>query len=175
MRTVKTTLVLPIRHTGSTTEVLLGFGKIGVSKNKRNGYGGKEEPGDLSIRHRAIDELKDESGLICTLDQLIPVAQMEFQHLSREIEGLGVQGAKTIIMYVYLTDGWAGELCETEAMGDHQWYDIRHLPFEEMIAGEKYWIQSALARQYTEGTIIYRGDQVLAYEVHQPDQLTEEF
>lgn len=65
---IDATLCFPVRG-NPIQDILLGFKKAGFGKGKYGGFGGKLEP-DETIELGTIRELKEESGLIVSENQL---------------------------------------------------------------------------------------------------------
>lgn len=168
------TLVLPIRETRTEPEVLLGLGAKGVSLNRRNGFGGKLEPNDSSIRQRAIIELKEEIGIAAAEDALIPAAIMNFDYPG-EITGLGVNGARHIRMYTYMVRSWQGKPAETNEMRDPRWFSITALPMKDMLPDANLWYPLALQGAKIEATITYKYTGVSKADVRQVASWSEDF
>ncbi len=156
---VTCTLVLPIRGSARKREVLLGLGAKGVSLGRRNGFGGKLEAGDLSVRERATIELQEESGLTAAPTDLIPAAVVTFRYPG-EITGLGVASARDIRMYTYLVAKWQGQPISTPAMHDPHWFKTSDLPFAQMMPDAELWYPAALGGNRIEATITYQADSV---------------
>ncbi len=92
-----------------------------------NGYGGKREPEDASIRDTAIRELFEESGVKALPDSLVPAGRFRFfwpgnngPHASMEV-------------YFFFLSTWEGTPEESAAMGKPAFFHIDSIPYEKML------------------------------------------
>lgn len=150
------TLVFPIRDNA----VLLGLGRKGYNKGLWNGYGGKCEPGDTSIRHTAVRELEEESGLGVQPEDLQYHGHMTFVWHS-EVPGLGVHAAREVIVHVYSTVAWQGDPIETEAMSTPTWFPVMGVPFAQMPPDNIHWLPLVFAHKAFIGRVRYSSMRVV--------------
>ena len=160
MKRVVCTLVFPMRN-GS---VMLGIGKRGVSKGRRNGPGGKQDENE-TIVECAIRELNEEAGLQAEAEDLEYRGCVTFLWQS-DAPGIGVAGAKEVEVHMFALKHWAGEPQESAAMGDYRWYPFNDAPYADMMPGERYWLPAFLMRRMVSGTITYDANaNVLAHDI----------
>ena len=97
-------LILPISL--SRGQVLLGYKLRGFGIGKYNGFGGKVEAGETIVAS-AVRELREESGMVCTENQL--------QHqavLLLETVASGAEHEKVLEIHVFVCTEWSGEIAE---------------------------------------------------------------
>lgn len=165
---VTCTLVFPVRA-GS---VLLGLGKKGYNKGLWNGYGGKVEGSDTSVRHTAVREL-EEVGLTVKQADLRYYGYMTFVWES-EVPGLGVQTARKVVVHMYSVASWQAEPRESGAMTTPTWFSVMELPFNSMPPDTTTWLPLVFAGKKFTGTARYNSArEVIACEVRSVDTLPE--
>lgn len=127
-------------------QVLLAMKKVGFGKGKWNGYGGKfrsrEKPKIAAAR-----EIKEESGLIATPENLEQVALIRFYF----------DGVPVFECYIFLAYTWQGEPIETKEMKP-RWFPISRLPFKKMWAADVLWIPLILAGKKIEAEVNFNTD-----------------
>lgn len=166
---VTCTLVFPIL----ADSVLLGLGKKGYNKGLWNGYGGKVETGDASIRHTAVRELEEEVGLAASQENLRYHGYMTFLW-EGEVPGLGVHTAREVVVHMYSVTSWQGEPRESEAMSTPTWFSVTELPFHSMPPDSTSWLPLVFAGKIFIGTARYNSArEVVACEVHSVDTVPE--
>jgi 8-oxo-dGTP pyrophosphatase MutT (NUDIX family) len=97
-------LILPISLTRRS--VLLGYKKRGFGVGKFNGFGGKVDPGETLVAS-AQRELEEESGIVCTEDQLHHHAVLLLETVAP-----GAEKEKVLEIHVFVCTEWAGEIIE---------------------------------------------------------------
>lgn len=163
------TLVFPLRG----DFVLLGLGKKGYNEGLWNGYGGKVDSGDTSVRHTAVRELEEEVGLTVKQEDLCYHGYMTFVWES-EVPGLGVQTARKVVVHMYSTASWQGEPRESDAMGTPTWFSVTELPYNSMPPDNPNWLPLVFAGNNFIGTARYNSArEVVACEVHSADAIPE--
>jgi len=118
-------------------KVLLAMKADKIGKDCWNGYGGGIDDGERPIQS-AIRELKEESGVIVSAENMEKVAIVDFHNTKSD--------GKTFIcrVHVYLARKWSGEPRETEEMLRPTWFEIKNLPFDCMMPADKVWLPYAL-------------------------------
>lgn len=144
------TLVFPLRG----ESVLLGLGKKGYNKGLWNGYGGKVDAGDTSVRHTAVRELEEEVGLTVLQEDLRYHGYMTFVWES-EVPGLGVHTAREVVVHMYSAASWQGEPRESEAMATPTWFSVTELPYNSMPPDNPNWLPLVFAGNNFIGTARY--------------------
>lgn len=129
------TLVFPVRD----GQVLLGLGKKGYNRDLWNGYGGKVDPDDVSVRHTAVRELQEEAGLGVRETDLRYHGRMTF-YWESVVPGLGVQTAREVVVHMYSVSRWSGVPVESEAMVTPTWFPIAQVPFDRMCPDNPEWL-----------------------------------
>ncbi len=128
------TIVLPRR----LNQILLGIKTRKIGKGLWNGYGGKIEPGETPSENGA-KELRQESSLICKPSHLIKTAIFHFintDEVGNEIP------CKAHVFNLY---EWEGEPKDSEEMVNHTWFDNHHLPFDQMLPADRFWLPDVLS------------------------------
>lgn len=97
-------LILPISL--ERRKVLLGYKRRGFGVGKFNGFGGKVEPGETIVAS-AKRELEEESGIICSEDQLHHHAVLLLETVAP-----GAEQEKILEIHVFVCTEWTGEIVE---------------------------------------------------------------
>ena len=108
-------------------KILLGKKKYGGAKGKLNGFGGKFEQTDSSIKKSLQREFTEETGVNLKAPKLHAVL---FFHFS--------ENKKDITVYVYKCFSWTGTLKESEEMSVH-WYEENSIPVDKMWPSDSIW------------------------------------
>ncbi|MCX6812934.1 MAG: NUDIX domain-containing protein [Candidatus Azambacteria bacterium] len=111
-------------------QIFLSNKKIGFGVGYLNGYGGKKRPEDATIEDAAIREMKEESGIVATPEDLEKVAVIDF------FEG----NVQIFECHVFFCHKWKGKFCETKEMAMPRPYDISNLPYDQMWDADKVWL-----------------------------------
>jgi 8-oxo-dGTP pyrophosphatase MutT (NUDIX family) len=125
--------------------VLLGMKKRGFGEGKWDGFGGKVMQ-DETVEEAAIRELEEESGIKVRIDDLKPVAEVDFI-----FENDPDLNNHTV---VYISRNWQGEPIETEEMKP-RWFERKELPFSAMWSCDAQWIPSVLAEKMIKATVYF--------------------
>lgn len=133
------TLCFPIKD----SQVLLGLKKRNFGVGIWNGFGGKVEQGE-TIEEGAIRELKEESSIVANKIEKIGILNFEFQN-DPEI---------LLEVHIFLVKDFSGEPEETEEMKP-EWFDVNNLPFDQMWAGDKYWLPLVLNSRKFKGRFLF--------------------
>lgn len=151
-------LVFPVKQIGPK-KVLLGKKIIDPNKHKPgagkwNGFGGSIEKGE-SPEEAVVRELKQESGIVANIDDLVKSATLYFHN--RTIDG---NGDWTCTVYAYLLYKWfeSGDVIDGE-MEEISWFHFDKMPWNEMIPGDSLWLPSVLS-----------GEKIIAHVPHGPKQ-----
>jgi len=136
-------------------KVLLALKTQKIGKGCWNGYGGgirkREKP-----RKAAVRELEEEARVIADPEHIEKVAVIDFHNNKSD-------GSFFICrMHVYIVrQWWGGDPKETKTMIKPAWFDIDHLPLEEMMPADKIWLQ-----------IVLKGKKIIAVAEYGPFQKT---
>lgn len=144
------TLVFPLKD----RRVLLGLGKKGYNKDLWNGYGGKVDLGDVSVRHTAVRELREEVGLEAQEAALHYHGYMTF-YWESEVPGLGVHTAREVIVHMYSVVQWNGVPIESDAMATPTWFPVDRMPFDRMCPDNPEWLPLVFANKSFIGSARY--------------------
>lgn len=110
--------------------IFLAYKKRGFGAGFLNGYGGKQQPGDLTIVDAAIREMKEEGGIVASPDDLEKVAVINFFE----------EDVQIFECHVFFCHNWQGEFHETDEMTAPQLYDILNPPYDHMWDADKVWL-----------------------------------
>lgn len=148
---MKATLVFPVRNNFIT----LAIKKKKIGAGKWNGYGGKPEPEDKTIRDTALRELFDESGKGLTADpeDLIPCALVDFYFFENETD------TPNWSVVVYLLQHFSGAASGTDEMGEPRLFPIDAIPYENMMPGDREFLPKILRGETFHGIIRFNEDQ----------------
>lgn len=107
-------------------KILFGAKKYGGAKGKINGFGGKVEESDKSMREAVKREFWEETGVKLTNPKLRSVLIFHFE--DKEV----------VPLYLYFATKWQGNPKESEEMKVF-WIDRNVIPFEKMWPGDQVW------------------------------------
>lgn len=148
---VHTTLCIPIDT--KEGKILLGLKKRGFGSGRWNGFGGKIGKGE-TVEQATIRELTEESGLVAK--NLFEIGNLEFYFPEKN---------ETILMYIYKTDDYEGQIKESEEMKP-QWFAIDQIPYNQMWPDDKLWLPLFLLNKKFLGRVIFSNtDQIINHEI----------
>ena len=108
------------------------------SKMTWNGYGGKREKEDVSVRDTAVRELFEESTVVTYPENLVPAGKLNFFW----------EGNKTKIadmeVYFFFCGTWQGTPVETDAMGAPHFFEIGAIPYDDMMENDRNFLPKML-------------------------------
>jgi len=107
-------------------QLLLGMKKRGFGQFKWNGFGGKVEPSDKSIKAAAERELMEECSI--KANNLIKRGLIIFE-FDPEVEPTVLE------VHVYSDSSYEGTPTESDEMKP-EWYSFDKIPFDKMWAGK---------------------------------------
>lgn len=143
MKTKELTLLFLLKD----QQILLALKKRGFGNGKWNGVGGKVEEGE-ELEQAMIRECIEEIA-VTPLDYK-KVADIHFEEL-HEAE------RKTMNVHVFVCTKWQGEPSESEEMNP-RWFNMHHLPYENMWSDDKYWLPEVIAGKKIEATFVLDDD-----------------
>lgn len=141
------TLCLLIRK-AEAGAILLGLKKKGFGAGKYVGFGGKIEDGE-SVLAAAMREVREETGLRVSEEDLEPVAELWFRFPARPEWNHRV--------HVFVAQRWQGSPQESPEMKP-AWFALDELPWAQMWDDTAYWLPLVLAGQHLRVSFIYGSD-----------------
>lgn len=140
-------LVLCIIKDDENRKILLGLKKRGFGIGKWNGFGGKIENEETTLK-AAIRELKEETGLIA--QKLKDIGKLVFIFpLEKEI----------LNVIIYLIEKYDGEPIESDEI-DPAWFDYYNIPYDDMWEDDRHWLPAVLKNGIINGTFYYENDKI---------------
>lgn len=142
-------------------QILLGRKKYGKAAGILNGFGGKVEYRDKSVKDSVFREFKEETSI--ELEKVTLNSILEIQSIDRK-----GHVNNSICIYIYIAQKWSGTPVESKEM-KVEWHDRLSVPLDEMWEGDRNWFYTATGkrkcyiRQYFES------------ESNQPTRLEVEF
>ena len=130
-------------------EVLLAMKKRGFGKDRWNGVGGKQNPGE-NIKQTAIRETQEEISI--TPKDLEVRAVLDFYFPKNP------DWSQQVI--VYFSKSWDGTPEETEEMKP-RWYKKDDLPLNEMWADDKHWLPQVLRGEKVKAEFSFGEDETV--------------
>ena len=135
----------------ATVVFLIKGNTIGLAKKKKNihkddgsvftetaetwnGYGGKRDKDDASVRDTAVRELEEESGIIASPHNLVPVGNIHFFWTGNESEVADMD------VYFFFLATWQGEPHETGEMGKPHFFETNKVPYQDMMPGDRIFL-----------------------------------
>lgn len=115
-------------------KILLGRKKYGVAKGVLNGFGGKVEKTDKSIKEAAIREIFEETSVTIVDPNLSGIIHFHYKDPNNNA-----------YVYIYLCEKWNGEPKESKEM-EQSWFDIDGIPINEMWPDDKIWFPTFLEK-----------------------------
>ena len=143
----RTTLILLVRG-NPITDVLLGYKKRGFGKDKYTGIGGKVTHGE-TVPAAAIRELREESSVVVSSDNLIEVGHLTFYFPAHPEWNLTI--------CVYLARIWKGRPTESGEIRP-EWFSVNTLPFQQMWDDASYWYCRILNGEKIKATFTFCAD-----------------
>ncbi|MDQ5957038.1 MAG: 8-oxo-dGTP diphosphatase [Patescibacteria group bacterium] len=129
---MKATLVFPVKN----NQILLARKMKKVGAGKWNGFGGKSEPEDETVRDTACRELYEETGegIKTKREDLIPKAVIDFYFFKNNSKEPDFSVA------IYFTENFEGEAVGTDEMQDPTWFSFKDVPYQEMLPADRDFI-----------------------------------
>lgn len=126
-------------------EVLLAKKTKSVGVEQRAPYGGRFEEGENGLQC-VVREVWEETGG----DAGLPGVTVKAEDLTKvciaDFHNTKPDGAEVIFqVHFYVADKWTGEINETETMVDPQWFNIHDMPYDKMMAADRYYFPQLLA------------------------------
>lgn len=131
--------------------VLLIHKKRGIGAGKINAPGGRVDAGE-SPRDAAVRETEEELGI--TPRGIRQVGEVLFHVLD----------GTSIHIHVFRADDLEGEPVETDEARP-EWFALDAVPFDRMWEDDRHWFDHLLADRRFVARTVFRGDELLGYEV----------
>jgi 8-oxo-dGTP pyrophosphatase MutT (NUDIX family) len=116
-------------------KILLGRKKYGIAKGILNGFGGKVEKSDKTIKISVIREFHEETGITLFDPTLFGIIYFNYTNAD-----------KNACAYVYLCSKWQGKPNESEEM-EVSWFDLNNIPINDMWQDDKIWLPTFLEKK----------------------------
>lgn len=123
--------------------ILLGKKKYGGAMGKYNGFGGKVEYSDTSIKAAVIREFKEETNVNIEDPQLNCILKIN------KLDPTSHNKESITFIYIYLAHKWTGEPKESYEMSV-EWIDINKIHYDQMWENDKYWLPFAIGNRKCE-------------------------
>lgn len=152
------TLVFPIYG----SQVLLGMKKVRFGAGKWNGFGGAVEEGETPL-DGAIRELYEEAGIKPGKIDFKGIVKFRFSDKSEWDQDV----------HLYLAYDCVGEPIESDEMLP-KLFPLDSVPYAEMWAGDEYWLEPLLNKNYVEALVTFNaeGDTFEKVELYKPEKKT---
>ena len=141
--------------------------KIGVGK--WNGYGGKIHEGETKTE-AMVREFKEECEADIKEEDCNELGRVEFSFENQE--GIGQN------VFIYRIDSFSGEPKETEEMGEPMEFDVKDIPYNEMMLGDDKFVPFIVEGKKFFGRMHYseNGEEILECKIEEiKDEKTREF
>lgn len=147
---VQATMTLLLRDGAHGLEVALAYKTDKIGVDQLNGFGGGVEDGE-TIDAAAAREVKEESGVSIEPKDIERRALIYCNNYNRRGERFVCK------LYVSVARRYRGnpKLQPDSKMRDLAWYEVRHLPTESMMFGDRAWIERVLDGELLLGEIFY--------------------
>ena len=140
----------------SPCQVLLGFKKTGFGANKYAGIGGKIEAGE-TVTQAAVREVAEEIG--------VRVQECDLEEASHLTFLFPARPAWSQVVHVFAATAWSGEPVESAEMKP-VWFNVQHLPFDQMWQDAPHWLPLVLASKAVRLTFVFAADNESVAEVY---------
>lgn len=134
----------------SGRDILLGFKKRGLGKEKWNGFGGKVEKNE-TILEGAIRETKEESNL--NVIGLKHIGVLAYEEKLR---------SKVDIVHVFTSNSFTDLLKESDEMKP-EWFEVENIPYNQMWPDAKFWFPLMLKDKNFFAHVIYDDESTYKY------------
>ncbi len=159
--TVPTTKIATVVYLITETGIYLARKKQNIHigeeelKNtaKLNGYGGKKEERDVSVRATAIREVESEALITALGENLIPCGRFRFYWPENETN------IPNMDVYFFFLKVWEGVPQESEEMSEPQLFAFDDIPYDDMLPDSKLFLKRMLLGEKLVADIYYELDE----------------
>jgi len=144
------TLALLVRD----AKICLGIKKRKFGKDKYNGFGGKQEPGE-TIEQTMIRELNEE---LC-------VKPTTYQKVGEMTYIFPATPEYDQMVHIYIVTAWEGLPKETDEMTS-EWFDFAKIPYDKMWDNDKHWLPYVLEGKTVKGYVEHDGKTTSKKEIN---------
>jgi 8-oxo-dGTP diphosphatase len=118
-------------------QILLAYKTDKIGKDRLNGYGGGIEDGE-NAKMAAVRELEEEASVVALPENLEKIAVVDFHNTKSD--------GNTFVCRVhgYLVHKWSGEPKDTDTMINPTWFDIKNIPYGQMMPADVDFLPYAL-------------------------------
>jgi 8-oxo-dGTP pyrophosphatase MutT (NUDIX family) len=128
-----------LKHENGINKVLLGIKAAKIGKGKRLPYGGGIEAHETPEQAAAREVLEETDGQIIIREKNLRKIAIG------DITTTKSDGTDFVCrIHFFTATVWTGEFMTTKDIIDPQWYDVLHLPIEELMLADKLWLPVAL-------------------------------
>ncbi|MEO6201473.1 MAG: NUDIX domain-containing protein, partial [Cryobacterium sp.] len=112
------------------------------------GLGGNLEAGESAL-DAAVREVEEESGLVVTASDLVPLGLLTYLFPHRE--------SWSQESSVFVCDEWTGTPRESDELNP-EWFDVARLPVDQMWDDARHWLPGVLAGTPVRATFTFGED-----------------
>lgn len=146
--------------------ILLGKKKYGRAKGKYNGFGGKVEFSDTSIKDSVKREFKEETNMEILDPVLTSIITFRNSNNNDDAD-------EKVHVYVYTSHEWEGKPEESDEM-TVEWIAIDSIPYAEMWENDRLWFNTVISGKKSIIQITSNEDKLSTLTIEIKDKLTEE-
>ncbi len=129
--------------------VFLALKKKAVGAGFLNGWGGKMDESDESLKAAALREFKEETGgAVGNPEKTFQVGTIDFY----------IEDAHKFSCGIFLVWEWEGGLLDTEEMGAGQRFGISGLPLDQMLPSDRLWFVRIIAGEKIRAKLRHSAD-----------------
>ena len=143
-------------------EILLAMKKGRFGEGRYNGFGGKKEEQDKTLRDCAIRETEEEAKI--RVKNLSYMGRILFKFLDSEEDDHEV--------HIYDTSEYEGDPEETEEMCP-QWFKKNNMPYDEMWSADRYWMPLLFYQKKFVGEVHFKEEGVAYHNIEEVSTLEE--
>lgn len=123
---------------------------LSESKLTLNGYGGKKEKEDASVRDTACREVEGEARVIVRPENLIPAARLRFYWPGNTTDRCDMD------CYVFFAATWEGDPVETDEMGAPEYFTPEEIPYDRMLPADRLFLPRILSGERIVADIFFQ-------------------